>query len=199
MPTTGPAQPATAPRPTPRVLVPHPHERDDGTDAKSQNDPQCSRERRPARTEGGDYLTIDTEGSELSFVEDFPWTRTSAWSRSNSSTSRYKAQRGRQARITAHMRANGFELQNRFVVQQRDTFDLIYVPKRDFRRGPAAGRQRAAGVDAVWAAGHSVYVGEAKLFIRVGVVETQRYSVSRTIKSRRPLPARRRVKHTETQ
>ena len=44
----------------------------------------------------------------------------------------YSAQRGREARITAHMRAHGFELQNRFVVQQRDTFDLIYVPARDY-------------------------------------------------------------------
>ena len=51
----------------------------------------------------------------------------------------------RLGKITAHMRANGFELQNRFVVQQRDTFDLVYVPKRDFVEAlPQGGNVRPA-------------------------------------------------------
>ena len=94
-----------------------------------------------------DYLTVDTEGSELSFVEDFPWAEydVRVVQIEQLDELRYKAQRGREARITAHMRANGFELQNRFVVQQRDTFDLVYVPKRDFVEAlPQGGNVRSA-------------------------------------------------------
>ena len=96
-----------------------------------------------------DYLTIDTEGSELSFVEDFPWAE---WDIrvvqiEQLDELRYKAQRGREGKITAHMHANGFELQNRFVVQQRDTFDLVYVPKRDFVEAlPQGGNVRPASM-----------------------------------------------------
>ena len=81
-----------------------------------------------------DYMTIDTEGSELSIVEDFPWAEYDVRVVQIEQLDErvYTAQRGREARITAHMRAHGFELQNRFVVQQRDTFDLIYVPMRDY-------------------------------------------------------------------
>ena len=94
-----------------------------------------------------------------------------AWSRSNSSTSLGDDCEERSAAllifspgfttmslVTAHMRANGFELQNRFVVQQRDTFDLIYVPKRDFVEALPQGGVQCGDVDAVWAAVHSVYV-----------------------------------------
>ena len=94
-------------------------------------------------------MTIDTEGSELSIVEDFPWAEydVRVVQIEQLDELRYKAQRGREARITAHMRANGFELQNRFVVQQRDTFDLVYVPKRDFVEAlPQGGNVRPASM-----------------------------------------------------
>ena len=61
-----------------------------------------------------DYLTIDTEGSELSIVEDFPWAEydVRVVQIEQLDELRYKAQRGREGTITAHMRANGFELQS---------------------------------------------------------------------------------------
>ena len=61
----------------------------------------------------------------------------------------YAAQRGREARITAHMRAR-LRAAESLRVQQRDTFDLIYVPRattsrRSRRAATRAGAAPSAG------------------------------------------------------
>ena len=82
-----------------------------------------------------DYMTIDTEGSELALINDFPWDQFDVRVVQVEQLDEHKfpAQAGREANITARLARYGYRLHTRFVVAQGDTYDLIYVQERPGR------------------------------------------------------------------
>ena len=77
-------------------------------------------------------MTIDTEGSEVDLVEDFPWHRFAVRvvQIEQLDERRYSAQRGKKARIIKHMTASGYRLLETYTVAQMDTEDLIFALDR---------------------------------------------------------------------
>lgn len=76
-----------------------------------------------------DYLTMDTEGSEVDLVLDFPWddfdVRMVQIEQLNEG--KYTGQVGKKDKIIQHMLSHGYELYNVFVVASDDTDDLMFV------------------------------------------------------------------------
>ena len=80
-----------------------------------------------------DYMTIDTEGSELSIVEDFPWNDFDVRMVQIEQlvATRYRAQTGRKERIIRHLEAFGYKLLSLYVVARDDTDDIIMTRNLD--------------------------------------------------------------------
>jgi hypothetical protein len=77
-----------------------------------------------------DYLAIDTEGSELSIVKTFPWSRfrVDVVQIEILDERQYHSRiRNNEKRIVRHMTHQGFSLHTRFVVSAGDTYDLMFV------------------------------------------------------------------------
>ena len=74
-------------------------------------------------------MTIDTEGSELSIIQDFPWSdfdvRVVQIEQLNEL--RYPAQKGKKEAIIEHMTSVGYSLHKVYVVEKMDTDDLIFT------------------------------------------------------------------------
>jgi hypothetical protein len=99
-----------------------------------------------------DYMTIDTEGSELDIVLDFPWHDFDirVVQIEQLDARRYPAQHGKKDRIIQHLTSPsnsfGYTLLGVFQVSARDTDDLIftrhtsddYVRMTDYMRGKNA-------------------------------------------------------------
>lgn len=80
-----------------------------------------------------DYMTIDTEGSELALVEDFPWNDFDirVVQIEQLSERKFKAQLGRKDRIIQHMQTFGYKLLSVYPVAPYDTDDLIFTRNVD--------------------------------------------------------------------
>jgi hypothetical protein len=78
-------------------------------------------------------MTIDTEGSELEIVQDFPWNdfdiRVVMIEQLNAR--RYPAQAGQKQKIMQHMQSVGYKLLSVYVVADGDTDDLIFTRNID--------------------------------------------------------------------
>lgn len=76
-----------------------------------------------------DYMTIDTEGSEIEILKDFPWNefdvRVVQVEQLNEMS--FPSQRGRKQEIIDYMTSMGYTLYSVFVVSEFDTDDLIFV------------------------------------------------------------------------
>ena len=76
-----------------------------------------------------DYMTMDTEGSEVDLVLDFPWddfdVRVVQIEQLNEK--KYVGQIGKKEKIIEHMILHGYELYKLFVVDADDTDDLMFV------------------------------------------------------------------------
>lgn len=74
-----------------------------------------------------DYMTIDTEGSELELVLDFPWHDFDVRivQVEQLSESKYLSQKGRKDAIVRHLQQFGYKLLSVYEVEQDDTDDLI--------------------------------------------------------------------------
>jgi hypothetical protein len=89
-----------------------------------------------------DYMTIDTEGSELDILESFPWEEFSVRivQVEQLNERRFKAQRGRKARAIRHMKAHGYDLVDGrpYAVGAllQETDDLIFELRHDMRSPP---------------------------------------------------------------
>jgi hypothetical protein len=80
-----------------------------------------------------DYMTIDTEGSELAIVLDFPWDDfdVRVVQIEQLYEGKYKAQAGRKAQIIAHLESFGYKLLSVYAVDPFDTDDLILTRNLD--------------------------------------------------------------------
>ena len=91
--------------------------------------------REQARTEI-DYMTIDTEGSELDIVRSFPWdeftVRLVQIELLHART--FPAHACRREAITSHLVAHGYTLLRTYVVAPRNTDDLMFTLDRSARR-----------------------------------------------------------------
>ena len=113
-----------------------------------------------------DYMTIDTEGSELELVVAFPWHEfdVRVVQIEQLDEAQYPAQRGKKAKIISHMVTQGFRLRTAYQIHDPgapgvvDTEDLIFVidadasraqrlsgAASDSRSGNATSRRRRAG------------------------------------------------------
>ncbi len=76
-----------------------------------------------------DYMTIDTEGSELDIIKDFPWhefdIRVVQIEQLNKIL--YPAQAGKKEEIINHMQQVGYELLSVYEVAKHDTDDLMFT------------------------------------------------------------------------
>lgn len=80
-----------------------------------------------------DYMTIDTEGSELDLVLDFPWNDfdVRVVQIEQLCEDRYVAQEGRKDEIVRHLQSFGYGLLSVFAVDPFDTDDLILTRNVD--------------------------------------------------------------------
>ena len=80
-----------------------------------------------------DYMTIDTEGSELALIEDFPWNDFDirVVQIEQLSEIRYAAQKGRKDKIIRHMESAGYKLLSVYPVATGDTDDIIMTRNVD--------------------------------------------------------------------
>jgi FkbM family methyltransferase len=76
-----------------------------------------------------DYMTIDTEGSEVEIVLDFPWDDFDirVVQIEQLVASKYPGQAGKKEKITEHMLSHGYELFQVYVVGRGDTDDLMFT------------------------------------------------------------------------
>ena len=76
-----------------------------------------------------DYMTIDTEGSELDLVLDFPWDEfdVRVVQIEQLDEVKFHGQVGKKEKLLEHMMSHGYKLYNAFVVAMGDTVDLILV------------------------------------------------------------------------
>ena len=78
-------------------------------------------------------MTIDTEGSELAIVLDFPWdefdVRIVQIEQLNAR--KYVAQKGRKEKIIQHLESKGYKLLSVYAVDPYDTDDLILTRNVD--------------------------------------------------------------------
>ena len=97
-----------------------------------------------------DYMTIDTEGSEVSIIQDFPWNdfdvRVVQIEQLNELE--YPAQVGKKDKIIQHMTSFNYTLLSVFVVAERDTDDLIFVRNLDEVLNMATDPRDAKGTNA---------------------------------------------------
>lgn len=93
-----------------------------------------------------DYMTIDTEGSEMTIVEDFPWREfdVKVVQIEQLDERAYPAQKGKKERIIRHMTAVGYQLLRAYTVAVGDTEDLIFVPRPTAGSGPMPSRPSAS-------------------------------------------------------
>ena len=93
-----------------------------------------------------DYMTIDTEGSELSIVRDFPWHEfdVKLVQIEQLDAHQYPSQRGKKEDTIRHMNSVGYDFVEAFQVARGDTEDLIFVPHRN--DGGAGTRSTASTV-----------------------------------------------------
>lgn len=80
-----------------------------------------------------DYMTIDTEGSELDIVLDFPWQDFDVRivQIEQLSPFKFKAQVGRREKIQQHLEGLGYKLLSNYAVARYDTDDLIFIRNVD--------------------------------------------------------------------
>lgn len=80
-----------------------------------------------------DYMTIDTEGSELSLVLDFPWNEfdVRVIQVEQLSEVKFRAQKGRKDKIIQHLQSVGYKLLSVYPVARYDTDDLILTRNVD--------------------------------------------------------------------
>lgn len=80
-----------------------------------------------------DLMTIDTEGSELEIVLDFPWDEfdVRVVQIEQLDPRRYPSQKGRFATYRSHLQRYGYKLLSVFQVTKYDTHDLIFVRNVD--------------------------------------------------------------------
>lgn len=80
-----------------------------------------------------DYMTIDTEGSEVDIVQDFPWNEfdVRVVQIEQLVAARYPAQAGRKENIIQHMENHGYKLLAVYPVAKFDTDDLIFIRNID--------------------------------------------------------------------
>jgi hypothetical protein len=80
-----------------------------------------------------DYMTIDTEGSELEIIKDFPWHKFDirVVQIEQLDARRYPAQAGKKKEIIKHMQRVGYKLLSVYVVATGDTDDLIFTRNID--------------------------------------------------------------------
>lgn len=78
-------------------------------------------------------MTIDTEGSELALVEDFPWDEFDirVVQIEQLVEQRYKAQAGRKDKIIQHLEKHGYKLLSLYTVELNDTDDIIMTRNID--------------------------------------------------------------------
>ena len=76
-----------------------------------------------------DYMTIDTEGSELELILDFPWNDfdVRVLQIEQLDEVKFPGQAGKKEKLLKHMESHGYELYNTFVVAAGDTVDLMLV------------------------------------------------------------------------
>jgi Methyltransferase FkbM domain len=74
-----------------------------------------------------DYMTIDTEGSEVDIVEDFPWNEFDirVVQVEQLSPQAYPGQREKKNRLIVHMRKFGYKLLGAYTVSENDTEDMV--------------------------------------------------------------------------
>lgn len=76
-----------------------------------------------------DYMTIDTEGSELDIVRDFPWNefdvRVVQIEQLDART--FQSQRGKKTATIQHMYRFGYKLLSVYEIAPYDTMDLMFV------------------------------------------------------------------------
>lgn len=90
-------------------------------------------------------MTIDTEGSELALVQDFPWDEFDIRivQIEQLDERRYTAQRGRKDKIIRHLTNHGYKLLSVYAVAAYDTDDLIFTRNVDaFLNGTRPDRSR---------------------------------------------------------
>ena len=78
-----------------------------------------------------DYMTIDTEGSELDIIRDFPWARFTVRVVQIEvlDEGRFPGKvAGNEQQIVQTMSQHGYKLHLRFQVAARETYDLMFVP-----------------------------------------------------------------------
>jgi Methyltransferase FkbM domain len=103
-----------------------------------------------------DYMTIDTEGSELDIILDFPWNDfdVRVVQIEQLVAARYPAQRGKKERIIQHLTSSefGYQLLGVYNVKDMDTDDLIltrhideYLRMTDYMRGQNPSKMRQEG------------------------------------------------------
>jgi hypothetical protein len=80
-----------------------------------------------------DYMTIDTEGSELDIIQDFPWHDFDirVVQIEQLDERKYPAQAGKKQKIIQHMQSVGYKLLSIYVVDAGDTDDLIFTRNID--------------------------------------------------------------------
>jgi hypothetical protein len=80
-----------------------------------------------------DYMTIDTEGSELAIIQDFPWHDFDirVVQIEQLDARKYPAQAGKKQKIMQHMQSVGYKLLSVYAVSAGDTDDLIFTRNID--------------------------------------------------------------------
>ena len=76
-----------------------------------------------------DYMTIDTEGSEVEIVLDFPWEDFDirVVQIEQLVAAKYPSQAGKKEKVIEHMLSHGYELFHVYVVAHQDTDDLMFT------------------------------------------------------------------------
>jgi hypothetical protein len=80
-----------------------------------------------------DYMTIDTEGSEIEIIQDFPWHDFDirVVQIEQLDEHKYPAQAGKKQKIIQHMQSVGYKLLSIYAVDAGDTDDLIFTRNID--------------------------------------------------------------------
>ena len=90
-----------------------------------------------------DYMTMDTEGSEVDLVVDFPWDDFDirVVQIEQLVASRYPSQAGKKEKIIEHMLSHNYEFFKNYVVAPGDTDDLMFIRNLPFNASTATGRR----------------------------------------------------------
>ena len=80
-----------------------------------------------------DYMTIDTKGSEIEIIENFPWNEFDIRVVQIEQLHHHKfpSQIGKKERIIRHMLQYNYKLLSVYIISKFDTDDLIFVRNLD--------------------------------------------------------------------